>query len=45
MIQWLNELGDSNSLLKKKNQELNAQIEVLADEIKNLKSQLGKKRC
>lgn len=35
--------GDSNSSLKKKNQELKAQVEVLAEEIKNLKSQLGNK--
>ena len=33
--------GDSNSSLKKKNQELKAQIDVLAEEIKNLKTQLG----
>ena len=35
--------GDSNSSLKKKNQELKAQVEVLAEEIKNLKLQLGNK--
>ena len=33
----------SNASLKKKNQELETQIDVLAEEIKNLKSQLGAK--
>lgn len=36
-------LSDSNSSLKKKNLELKAQSEDLAEEIKNLKSQLANK--
>ena len=35
----------SNSPLKKKNRELKAQIDVLSEEIKNLKTQLSVKVC